>query len=176
MNKSLAIVLIWLCVTGCGLRDPSPIRPLPRPEAPKSRDDIFYAPTRLRISHLRDSLDVVESVATSHQRVSTRVRTGMAYGWKTQLYYRDELRLVPIFGAGGVGNPKTNLPHEGGIGGLVMPRELYAVRQRVGVVQLVAEFTLFETEIPCQHLWQPQRGSQYRELWQGLAVGEWRLE
>jgi hypothetical protein len=100
----------------------------------------------------------------------------MSYGWKTQVYYRDGLQLVPVFGPGTLGNVKTNLPREGQIGCTVLPRTLYTVRQRAGTLQLIAEFTLFETDIPCGHMWLPQRSSQYRELWRGLAVGEWRPE
>jgi hypothetical protein len=42
---------------------------------------------------------------------------------------------------------------------------------RLGAVRVVADFVVFETDIPSQHGWEPKSG-QYREIWRGQAVGE----
>ncbi|KPJ61482.1 MAG: hypothetical protein AMJ46_02030 [Latescibacteria bacterium DG_63] len=39
-----------------------------------------------------------------------------------------------------------------------------------GSLQLIAELTMFETDIPPQHMWIPRKG-RYRPLWRGLATG-----
>jgi hypothetical protein len=54
--------------------------------------------------------------------------------------------------------------------GRMVIQDLNAIAESRGSLQLIAQLTLFETDIPMQHAWNPKEG-RYRALWRGLATG-----
>lgn len=54
--------------------------------------------------------------------------------------------------------------------GRMVDQGLDQVSESQRSLQLVAELTVFETDIPPQHMWDPKSG-RYRPLWRGLAAG-----
>jgi hypothetical protein len=55
-------------------------------------------------------------------------------------------------------------------GGRTVIQGLDAIAESRGSLQLVAELTIFETDIPMQHSCNPKLG-RYRALWRGVATG-----
>jgi hypothetical protein len=102
--------------------------------------------------------------SASVHEVETSVGYKMVVGCEWVLYYFDGTEPVEV---------RRNLG--GSLGtlfgsGRTVVQGLDTIAESKGSLQLVAELTLFETDIPMQHAWNPKQG-RYRALWRGLATG-----
>ncbi len=102
--------------------------------------------------------------STSVHEVEISVGHKMVVGCEWILYYFDGTEEVEV---------RRNLG--GSLGtlfgsGRTVVQGLNAIAESKGSLQLVAQLTLFETDIPMQHAWNPKQG-RYRALWRGLATG-----
>jgi hypothetical protein len=125
-------------------------------------EETIQVPTRLVFPRSHPRWPVLSYDSTSVQSVILSVGYKMTLGVKTRLYYHDGVRAIEL----GTGVKDIGCLMCGG-------RVLHGVTdvmKRQGSAQVVVEFVIFETDIPGQHLWQPERG-RYQELWRGLATG-----
>jgi hypothetical protein len=81
----------------------------------------------------------------------------------TLYYYRGTERVELRRETGGSLESLTS-------GGQQVVQGLQGIADVQGSLQLIAELSVFETDIPPQHMWMPQKG-RYQVLWRGVATG-----
>ena len=125
-------------------------------------EEIIRVPTRLVFPRSHPRWPTVSYDTTSVQAVVLNVGYRMSLGVRSRLFYYDGLEAVELGrGLKGIGCLSC--------GGLVL-HGVAEVMDRQGSAQVIEELVVFETDIPGQHLWQPERG-KYQELWRGVATG-----
>lgn len=125
--------------------------------------EVLRMPSELLLES-SDSATLVGFDSTSVHKIKISVGHKMVVGCEWILYYFDGTEPIEIRRNLG-GSLETLL----GSGRMVV-QGLNAIAESEGSLQLVAELTVFETDIPVQHLWDPKKG-RYRPLWRGLATG-----
>lgn len=100
------------------------------------------------------------SVCTLNLEVGYKMVVGCEW---TLSYFRGAERVVLRRSNGGsLGALNGNARH--------VVQGLQEIADTQGSLQLIAEFSVFETDIPPQHMWMPKKG-KYRVLWKGVATG-----
>jgi len=119
---------------------------------------------RLDIQRTEDSLAIrFASFQSTNLSVGSNMVTGIQC--ENKIYRSDE--LPPSGGLGVQGGLEGGLDMESHLDSynyvftrsrdkMPQPGEQYVVEYRL---------TIFETDIPAQHMWSPQSGKQYRVLW-----------
>lgn len=102
--------------------------------------------------------------STSVHTIKISVGHKMVVGCEWTLYYFDGTEQTVLRRNVG-GGLETLLG-----GGRHVVQGLDRIAKSQGSLQLIAELTVFETDIPPQHMWIPKEG-RYRPLWRGLATG-----
>ena len=117
-------------------------------------------PTRLKILRTADTL-AVETDTNSFESVIITVGTNMVTGVQSELFVYMEGEAKPANGGWGLA---SGLFFNLGVSywhshpdGIPLPGKKYIVE---------TELTAFETDVPAQHMWDPQ-GGKYRALWRG---------
>jgi hypothetical protein len=121
----------------------------------------------LVVQHLNNGA-LVRGDSTSLYEIKLDVGHKMTVGVQDVLYYFNGATRVDV-SHGCTGNI-GNLVLDGGL-----LSDLMSIAEEQGVVQIVEEYTIFETDLPPQHEWVPELG-KYQVLWRGLAVGAYDLE
>ncbi len=124
--------------------------------------EVLWMPSRL----LLESSDIGTLVgfdSTSVHKIKISVGHKMVVGCEWVLCYFDGTEQIEL---------RRNLG--GSLGtlfgsGRMAIQGLNSIAESKGSLQLIAELTVFETDIPIQHMWDPKRG-RYRALWRGLAT------
>jgi len=102
--------------------------------------------------------------STSAYEVRISAGYKMAIGCEWILYYFDGAERIEVRRNLG-GSLETLFD-----AGFMVVRGLGKTLDSQGSLQLIAELTVFETDIPAQHAWVPKDG-RYRPLWRGVASG-----
>jgi hypothetical protein len=137
--------------------------PIPDADPETRHEEILQIPERL-IVEPGDYRAYVSFDSTSVRTVKLSVGHKMVVGCEWTLYYFDGLEKIEIRRNLG-GSPQTLLNP-----GHMVFKGLAEAAAPQGSLQLIAELTIFETDIPMQHMWNPKLG-RYRPLWKGLATG-----
>ena len=116
---------------------------------------------RLGVRRIADGL-MVGFDSSSTQAVVVSVGHNMIVGMTSEMFYYDGAERVPL--GGGPGQVELGLPNSERL------EQLEAIASRQGVLQIISELLIFETDIPVQHNWRPEDG-KYRELWRGISTG-----
>jgi hypothetical protein len=125
--------------------------------------DVLWMPSGLLIeSGENDVVVSFDSASVNEVRIS--VGHKMVVGCEWDLYYFDGTDRVRLMRNAGL-SVESLFDHD-----RMLIRGLEAITEARGSLQIVAELTVFETDIPIQHMWDPKRG-HYRVLWRGLATG-----
>ncbi|MBI3852364.1 MAG: hypothetical protein HY298_19075 [Verrucomicrobia bacterium] len=116
-------------------------------------------PTKTKVQRTTDSLSVEidrSSLESTNLMVGTNMVTGVESKW--YVYPQGEPRLANgIYGLGGTDfNLGTSFWHTKQ-GGIPLPGKQYIIE---------VDLIVFETDIPSQHMWQPQSSKNYKVLWQ----------
>ncbi|UCF79481.1 MAG: hypothetical protein JSW03_04365 [Candidatus Eiseniibacteriota bacterium] len=125
--------------------------------------EILTVPSELNIES-KDNGTHIGFDPSSVYTVKVSVGHKMALGCEWVLYYFDGTERVELRRNMG-GSLETLL----GSGRHVV-QGLEKIAESQGSLQLIAELTVFETDIPPQHMWMPKEG-RCRALWRGLAAG-----
>ena len=139
------------------------LAPIPDADPEIRHEEVFGIPARLLIGP-GEAGTYVSFDSTSVRAVKVTVGRKMVVGCEWTLYYFDGTKKMELRRNLGA-SPEMLL----GSGRMVF-RGLEAIADSMGSLQLIAELTLFETDIPIQHMWNPKLG-KYRPLWKGLATG-----
>jgi hypothetical protein len=119
---------------------------------------LVHVPTKLKIERTTDRLSV-EIDQTSLAATNLMVGTNMVTGVHSKEYVFPEGEPRPANGKHGWGtdfNLGTSLLHTRP-DGIPLPGKKYVVE---------VDLTVFETDVPPQHAWQPQGSKNYKVLWQ----------
>ena len=120
---------------------------------------LVHVPTRLKIERTTDMLSV-EIDRTSLEATNLMVGTNMVTGVQSGLYVFPEGQPRPAHGGYGLGGVDFNL----GKSFWHTKQEGIPLQGKKYVVEL--DLTVFETDVPPQHMWSPQGSKHYRVLWQ----------
>lgn len=161
-----------------------PILPPISDADPSTRqEEVFRLPIQLLVLRTKEQLSVAAD-PTSVKPVKLKVGRNMVTGLKTALFIYRDGKLIRSGGEGLQGGAKGNTIRNivfilnRRTDKLPRPGEKYAVEVRL---------TLFETDIPPQHMWSPESG-RYKVLWTKtlrqevdrkeacLPVGQWSVE
>jgi hypothetical protein len=144
--------------------------PVPTADPSIRCDKEFRVPTQLQVSQTGRSVGV-EAAPGSLATVKVTVGKDMVTGLRHEVFVFRGAKLV-LSGPGGLqSKPADNTYADiavsiGEVGGKDLPpSETYAVAVRL---------TLFETDIPPQHLWVPETG-RYKALWTRMLTREVKL-
>jgi hypothetical protein len=120
---------------------------------------LVHVPTKLKIERTTDMLSL-EIDHSSLEATNLMVGTNMVTGVQSELYAFPEGQPRPANGGYGLGGMDFNLgksfwhtKQEG----IPLPGKKY-------VVEL--DLTVFETDVPPQHMWDPHGSKNYKVLWQ----------
>jgi hypothetical protein len=139
--------------------------PTPGADPGQRHRETFRVPLRLQIE-ARDGSICVGNDSSSVVEISIDVGKLMTVGIASSLFYFQGAEREK-FGGGSLCNGYH-------AGRMCRPDlELTALAAAQGFVQFLEEMTVFETDLPSQHMWQPEKG-RYRVLWRGVAVGTYR--
>src|ERR1035437_3940595 len=116
-------------------------------------------PTRLKIERTADTLSV-EIDTNSFESTNFTIGTNMVTGVQSKVYVYTEGQPRPANGGYGLGGTDFNL----GTSFWHTKREGIPLPGKKYVVEL--DLTIFETDIPSQHMWRPQGSKNYKVLWQ----------
>lgn len=120
---------------------------------------LVHVPTEIKVERTTDTLSV-EIDTNSFESTNLMVGTNMVTGVQNEIYVYPEGEPRPANGGYGLGgtdfNLGTNFWHTKQEG-IPLPGKKY-------VVEL--DLTVFETDIPPQHMWRPQGSKNYKILWQ----------
>jgi hypothetical protein len=166
---SVTLAILLCSATGFTQQNPEQVQLFEALDAIEDADpeqrhpEVLLMPTRL----LLESSDIGTLVGFDSISVhSIKISVGhkMVVGCKWVLYYYDGAEQIEL---------RHNLG--GSLGtlfgsGRMVIQGLNAIAQSKGSLQLIADLTVFETDIPIQHMWDPKQG-RYRALWRGLATG-----
>jgi len=117
---------------------------------------LVHVPTKLKVERTTDMLSV-EVDRTSIEATNLMVGTNMVTGVHSKLYVYPEGESRPANGRYGWGtsfNLGTSLLHTRP-DGIPLPGKKYVVE---------VDLTVFETDLPPQHMWQPQGSKNYKAL------------
>jgi hypothetical protein len=134
--------------------------PIPTADPSTRHEEVFRLPTRLHVRRTDDQL-AVGIDANSLEPVKLKVGKDMVTGLKQQLVVlRDGKPVVSGYGGLQGWSASNTLRAVGGVFSrrtdqIPRPGEAYTAEVRL---------TLFETDIPAQHMWSPE-GGKYRVLW-----------
>jgi hypothetical protein len=157
--------------------------PIPTADPSVRHEEVFRLPTRLQVRRTDDQLSVGIDPG-SLEPVKVRVGKDMVTGLKqqTSIFLAGKSVVSGYGGLQGWGAGTALGP----VGGLFNRRTDKVPRPGEGYTAEV-RLTLFETDIPAQHMWSPE-GGKYRVLWArtlrqevgpepaGLPVGRWTVE
>jgi hypothetical protein len=133
--------------------------PIPNADPSARRPQEFRLPTRLQVRRTDDQMAVGVD-ADSLKPVKLDVGANMVTGLKHELFvYRGD-KLV-LSGYAGLQGGGTAYPS---IGTGLLHRRTDKVPQPGARYTVKVRLSLFETDVPPQHLWAPE-GGQYRVLW-----------
>jgi len=120
---------------------------------------LIHVPTKLKVKRVSDTLSV-EIDKSSLEASNLMVGTNMVTGVQSKEYVFPEGEPRPANGRYGLGGTDFNLgksfwhtKQEG----IPLPGKNYVVE---------VDLTVFETDVPPQHTWQPQGSKNYKVLWQ----------
>ncbi len=133
--------------------------PVPNADPSTRREKEFRLPTRLQVKRADDQIAVaVES--DSLKPVKLDVGANMVTGLKDELFvYRgDKLVVSGYAGLQGAGQTYS------GIGTVLLHRPIDKIPQPGEKYTVKVRLSLFETDIPAQHMWSPESG-KYKVLW-----------
>ena len=119
---------------------------------------VVHVPTKLKIERASDMLSV-EIDKSSLEATNLMVGTNMVTGVENKVYVYPDGQPRPANGGYGLGGTDFNLGTmiwHTKQDGIPLPGKKYVVEM---------ELTVFETDIPPQHMWSPQ-GKNYKILWQ----------
>jgi hypothetical protein len=135
------------------------LRPIPNADPSIRREKEFRLPTRLQVKRTDDQISVGVD-PDSLKAVKLDVGANMVTGLKDELFvYRGD-KLVRSGYAGLQGTGQT-YPS---IGTLFLQRRIDKIPQPGEKYTVKVRLSLFETDIPAQHLWSPESG-KYKVLW-----------
>jgi HEAT repeat protein len=120
---------------------------------------LLHVPTKLKIERTTDMLSV-EIDHSSLEATNLMVGTNMMTGVQSESYVFPEGQPRPANGGYALGGVDFNLGKSSWHTkqeGIPLPGKKY-------VVEL--DLTVFETDVPPQHMWQPQGSKNYKVLWQ----------
>jgi hypothetical protein len=162
-NTTFSIMMVGFAVIGCAQKQLSHVTLFP--ELPPIRDADpsirhicrLQVPTKLLIESESDEVEIRDDT-DSMQEVTITLGSKMILGVETELSifsgekrieHRVSLRSPPSFGDG---------------------TSIFAGLQKTansqGDLDVVYHITIFETDIPAQHLWMP-KSRRYKILWEG---------
>ncbi|HEY6467383.1 MAG TPA: hypothetical protein VIY69_15395 [Candidatus Acidoferrales bacterium] len=131
------------------------------PDDPASREEfIADVPVALTVSRSGENL-VVSLDASRKQELLLVAGRGRMKG------VRSELRVYPE-GTERPAEPNGGWALSSSVDTIFTQNHETKVSVRPGVIDVVEEdFTIFETDVPTQHMWAPQDSPNYKVLWQG---------
>ncbi len=115
----------------------------------------FQVPTALSVQRTKDSI-AVSTDMTSLAEVEISVGHKMITAFKYEMFVVSGSNRR--FWCRGGRSSTAN------IGGSYLHRELEGIPKEGETYVIEATFTIFETDIPFQHMWMPE-GGKYRQLW-----------
>lgn len=131
------------------------------PDDPASREEfIADVPIALTVSRSGENL-VVSLDASRKQDLLLVAGRGRMKG------VRSELRVYPE-GTERPSEPNGGWSLSSSVDHIFTQDEKIPVRHGVGYV-VEEDFTIFETDVPTQHMWAPQDSPNYKVLWQGAV-------
>ena len=119
---------------------------------------LVHVPTKLKIEGTTDTLSV-EIDKSSLEATNLMVGTNMVTGVENGIYVYPDGEPRPAIGGYGLGGTDFNLGTSfwhTKQDGIPLPGKKYVVE---------VELTVFETDIPPQHMWSPH-GKNYKAIWQ----------
>jgi hypothetical protein len=133
--------------------------PIPNADPSIRREQEFRLPARLQVKRTDDQIAVGVD-PDSLKRVKLDVGANMVTGLKHELFvYRgDQLVLSGYAGLQGTGQTFSS------IGTVFLQRKIDKIPQPGEKYTVKVRLSLFETDIPTQHMWSPERG-KYKVLW-----------
>jgi hypothetical protein len=136
------------------------LRPIPNVDPSVRREKELRLPTRLLVRRTDDQISV-EIGPDSLKSVKMGVGANMVTGLKHEvLVYRgDKLVLSGYGGLQGTGTTYAS------IGTLYLQRRIDKVPQPGEKYTVKVRLSVFETDIPAQHMWSPESG-KYKVLWE----------
>jgi hypothetical protein len=142
----------------------------PTPDAdPSIRHDVVVAvPDRLSVERTPDRISVrFDSASPESVKITLGDRMTMGVKWELRVWGEGDARPAEPNGGVSMASPITSsdlgvLKNAGGIlnraqGGIPAPGKSYIVEE---------DLTIFETDIPAQHMWSPT-SKKYKVLWEG---------
>jgi hypothetical protein len=133
--------------------------PIPHADPSIRRAQAFRLPTQLQVQRTDDRI-AVGVAPESLKSVTLEVGANMVTGLKTELFvYRgDKLVLSGYTGLQGGGTTYSS------IGTVVLHRRIDKIPQPGEKYNVKVRLSLFETNMPAQHMWSPESG-KYKVLW-----------
>jgi hypothetical protein len=119
---------------------------------------LVHVPTKLKIERASDTLSM-EIDKSSLEATNLMVGTNMVTGVESKIYVYREGEPRPANGGYGLGGTDFNLGTmiwHTNQEGIPLPGKKYVVE---------VELTVFETDIPPQHMWSPQGSKYFKILW-----------
>jgi hypothetical protein len=133
--------------------------PIPNADPSNRREKIFRLPTRLQVERTDDKISVAVDPG-SLKAVKLGVGANMVTGLEHEMVvYRGD--KVVLSGDGGLQGTGTTCSS---IGTIFLHRRIDKIPQPGEKYTVKIRLTLFETDIPAQHLWSPTSG-KYKVLW-----------
>jgi hypothetical protein len=162
------------CFAGCVLlasgqaQHPPSYPPTPDADSSIRHDVVVAVPTRLSVERTPEHISVgFDPTSAESVKITLGDRMTMGVKYELRVYGEGEARPVEANGGVGMAGPITSsdLGFLKGVkaamnrvqGGIPEPGKSYIVEEDV---------TIFETDIPAQHLWSPT-SKKYKVLWEG---------